>query len=94
MRCVGLTGPVTVMGSQGGIRLQQGWEGDVDQVIGRTEQGKPVTVADSLGPELLKHFEKVETPKADERPRVSRRGSALPAVSESPAGPVTRPTEE
>lgn len=96
MRCVGLTGPVTVMGSDAAIRLQAGWQGDVHQVIGRTEKGQPVTLADGLGPHLV-HFQDVvtESPKVDERPtRTSRRGREFPTVPDRSAGPVDLPSEE
>ena len=40
-----------LMGNQSSVAIGEGWEGDLDQVIGLTDRG-PTTVADALGPHL------------------------------------------
>ena len=53
MRIAKCTKPlqVTALGNLGSVTVTQGWEGDVDAVIGRTDRG-PFTVADGLGDHL------------------------------------------
>ena len=70
-KCVGLTGPVTLLGSKATIMIGPEWQGDLDQEI-----SKGLTVADALGPELLAHFEPVAT--------ASEHASRSTAAHESP----------
>jgi hypothetical protein len=53
-KCVGLTGPVTLLGTRATLMIGPEWQGDLDQVI-----SDGLTVADALGPDLLAHFEPV-----------------------------------
>lgn len=50
-------------GGQPSVSIGLGWQGDVDQVIGRTDRG-PVTLADGLGHHFTDaNFEDVNAPK-------------------------------
>jgi len=42
---------IHLMGNEASVAIGAGWEGDLDQVIGRTNRG-PMTVADALGHHL------------------------------------------
>lgn len=42
---------LNLMGNETSVAIGAGWEGDLDQVIGRTDRG-PMTVADALGHHL------------------------------------------
>lgn len=63
-----------LMGNEASVAIGLGWEGDLDQVIGRTDRG-PMTVADALGPHLTPlHFR--------ESVPVNKKGPApVPAVA-------------
>lgn len=88
-KCVGLTGPVTVMGSKGSLTIvgpngqpgdadyHPGWEGDLDQVVGERE-GQLETLADHLGAELLKHFVDLESAGAGRRGKRQEAPAAAP----------------
>ena len=58
MRIATCKGPITVsiLGTRDAVSIGQGWQGDLDQVVGESG-GRACTVADALGPELLQHFE-------------------------------------
>jgi hypothetical protein len=53
MRIATCVRPLTLnlLGNQSSVAISEGWEGDLDQVIGKTDRG-PVTVADALGHHL------------------------------------------
>lgn len=53
MRIAKCTGnlQIDLLGNETSVAIRAGWEGDLDQVIGRTDRG-PMTVADALGPHL------------------------------------------
>lgn len=42
---------LNLLGNETSVAIGAGWEGDLDQVIGRTDRG-PMTVADALGHHL------------------------------------------
>lgn len=53
MRIAKCTAPLVLnlLGNQSSVAISEGWEGDLDQVIGKTNRG-PMTVADALGHHL------------------------------------------
>ncbi len=67
-----LTSEVTVVGARASVGIGPGTPVDLDQVIGEAE-GRAVTLADALGPELLVHFTApASAPDADTTPAPSR----------------------
>lgn len=55
-------GIFTVLGNGGGpsVHITPGWQGDLDQVIGKTDRG-PMTLAEGLGDHLNDHNFDVQT---------------------------------
>lgn len=53
MRIATCLTPLTLhlLGNVSSVAISQGWQGDLDQVIGKTDRG-PMTVADALGHHL------------------------------------------
>lgn len=69
---------LNLLGNQASVAISEGWEGDLDQVIGKTDRG-PMTVADALGPHLTPLNFREAAP-------VNKKG---PAPSAPPAKPQT-----
>lgn len=67
---------IDLMGNQASVAIRAGWQGDLDQVIGRSERG-PMTIADALGHHLNDHNFTITPP-------VTRKGPSAP-VSKPPA---------
>lgn len=78
--CVSLTAPVTILGTKGSVTIAAGWTGDLDQVIGETDD-HPLTIAEALGEDLLRHFE-IETPAPAPVPTPHRSRRAGPVDQE------------
>jgi len=81
MRIAKCTSNLTIdlMGNQDSVAIRAGWEGDLDQVIGRTDRG-PMTVADALGHHLNDQNFTVA-------PITTRKG---PAAAPKPQPPVSQ----
>lgn len=61
---------LNLLGNQSSVAISEGWEGDLDQVIGRTDRG-PTTVADALGANLTPLNFRESVPSGKTRPAPS-----------------------
>lgn len=69
---------VNLLGNRSSVAIGEGWQGDLDQVIGESTDRGPMTIADALGPHLNdSNFE-----------------IAAPAKSSAKASPAATPQTE
>jgi len=69
---------LTLLGNQGSVAIAEGWEGDLDQVIGLTDRG-PMTVMDALGHHFTPaNFEVAAAPTRMKRAAVAASPAATP----------------
>lgn len=66
-----------LLGNQASVSIARGWQGDLDQVIGRNADGVRTTVADALGQYLT--AETFEMTKSIDKPSSTKTAPAAPA---------------
>lgn len=69
---------IVAMGRDRSVAIGLGWEGDLDQELGRGDDGKPLTIADALGHHLNDHNFAIA-------PIATRKGPAASPVSKPQA---------